>query len=114
MMKIAPPKPPNWEKIERKARPGKRKESTLPTTSASITQRIQRGTNLPSGKRKKTRSRRRKARLFKNKAVQCQLDWLLPTVSVAFVVPCSTSQKATSSAIQSFDLRQAMMAPTTK
>ena len=47
--------PPNVEKIERKARSGKRKESTLSATSASITQRIQRGTNLPSGKSKKTR-----------------------------------------------------------
>src|SRR6266849_4855685 len=82
------------------------------TTSRTTIQRVKRGTNRPSGKRKKTSEITTKARSFRSAEGNCQTEELARATTVTPVVPCRMSIPETSNPIQSFDLCQASTAPT--
>src|SRR6266446_3694786 len=81
---------------------------------ATRSQRVQRGTNRPSGKRVKTRKNTRKESSPTNKIGNRHAEWLVPTVRRTGIVPPNTSPSAMSNAIQSSDLRQKITPPVPK
>src|SRR5258706_12391696 len=108
----------HWKGVCKKKRMAAPPVNAIPITTS---QRVQRGTNRPSGNSRKVRRKRKTARKDTIMVGTNQGDELatkgverwLKSGTLWLEIPVVTSRTATRSAIQSLDLRHAMIAPTT-